>query len=482
MKRFAIMLIISAVIFLSYRLYSFNHFAALNSDCTIQILITYYFNLPTDLYYWGQDRWGSLVPLIAQIFYKGFHLSPITSVSISYYLLLVLGYIGFANVLKSNFSKVVFAVILFLPPLRFIDVLWYPTGIQYSLLGISLIVLKNVDYSENKIKNYFLLFLVSILCIFSQWVSDAAFITILLLVLVHALFYWRQVKIKLTIFFFSVFAVVAGYFFISYGKEHAIAHTENYLGLNSLDNIARSISKIWEAFRGLLLFQGSETLMSVYTYLSILLIGAAVYYLIKRGAGAAIKNNRWIYFFLLDGLIAIGIALSSKWVFMNDVNRRYFFGSYLSLSFAFLLILERLSLFGFERQSFKIALGITVLIGAMSTPYFFKYVWLKTLRPQVKIYSEITNLGPAGIIAEYWHSYITSAPDPSKIVSTPKDDDLVRNPELIERVFTQPNIYIIRNDWLDLFPDTLQQFGRTLIRDGKEFTMSGCTICKYRKM
>jgi hypothetical protein len=482
MKRYLFTLPILVVIILSFILYSFNYFAALNSDCAIQILITYYFKLPGDLYYWGQDRWGSLIPLIGQIFYKGLHLSPITAVSITYYLLLISGYIGFTNVFKTNFSKVIAAIILFLPPLRFVDVLWYPIGIQYSLLGISLLILKYINFSERKVKNYFLLFMLSIVYIGSQWVSDAAFITIFILVSIHALLYWKQSKIKLTILFYSMCTLVVGYFFIRYGKENAISRTDNYLGLNNIHNIIESISKIGEAIRGLLLFQRSETLMSVYTYLSLILIALLIFYAIKRGMSWDLKGNRWIYFFLIDGLIAICIALTSKWVYLNDVNRRYFFGSYLSLSFAFLLILEQIKLFKYEKELFRIALYMTVLIGAMSTPYYFKYVWLKSLTPQVKIYSDITKLGPAGIIGEYWHSYITACADPSMIVATPKDDDLVRNPQMVERVFTQPNIYIIRNDWMDVFPDTLQQFGRTLFKNGEEFYLSGCNICKYKTM
>ncbi|HXC05066.1 MAG TPA: hypothetical protein VNZ86_09975, partial [Bacteroidia bacterium] len=36
----------------------------LNSDNAVHILMTYDCQLPEDLYFWGQDRLGSLIPLL----------------------------------------------------------------------------------------------------------------------------------------------------------------------------------------------------------------------------------------------------------------------------------------------------------------------------------------------------------------------------------------------------------------------------------
>ena len=34
--------------------------------------------------------------------------------------------------------------------------------------------------------------------------------------------------------------------------------------------------------------------------------------------------------------------------------------------------------------------------------------------------------------------------------------------------------------WMDAFPDTLVQFGRQLVRNGEEFNIGDCNVCKYR--
>lgn len=48
-----------------------------SSDNAIHVLMAYDFEFPTDLYYWGQDRLGSLIPMLAAIPVKLFGWSPI---------------------------------------------------------------------------------------------------------------------------------------------------------------------------------------------------------------------------------------------------------------------------------------------------------------------------------------------------------------------------------------------------------------------
>jgi hypothetical protein len=36
--------------------------------------------------------------------------------------------------------------------------------------------------------------------------------------------------------------------------------------------------------------------------------------------------------------------------------------------------------------------------------------------------------------------------------------------------------------WLDFFPDTLEQFGYVLLKQGKQFRLGDCDVCKYEKI
>jgi hypothetical protein len=55
--------IIGIIILLSFSFYSSNFYPLLSSDDALNILMAHYYHLPHDIYCWGQDRGGTLIPL-----------------------------------------------------------------------------------------------------------------------------------------------------------------------------------------------------------------------------------------------------------------------------------------------------------------------------------------------------------------------------------------------------------------------------------
>jgi hypothetical protein len=478
-------LTIGCIIMLSFLLYSFNFFAALNSDCAIQVLMTYYFKLPHDLYYWGQDRWGSLIPLLSWFFLKVFPLRPITSVSFTYYFLLITGYIGYSKLFKTHFGKILFAIILFLPSFYFADVLWYAVGIQYSLLGISILLIRKINISENKkgsLKNHLLLASLVLLYILAVWVSDAALFSIAIIVVVNLIFHWKDIRIKSIILIYAVAGILIGTFFISYAKSTAGIVNENYFAFNNLNSILLSLNRILNSIADAMTFRNGEVPVSIYTVLVLIVVVTMVIMFLKNKIHLSSNTIKLMVIFILDALCVLVIALLSKWVFMNGTNRRYFLGCYISIGIAVAIASEHLIFSNKKQFAIKSFLLITVVTGALSTPWYYKFVFPKTLMPQLALYESFRGLGKIGIISEYWFSYVAACADPSLIVATPEEHDNVRNPWLAEQVFNQPSIYVIRNDWMKSFPDTLNQFGLTLIKSGNEFKINDCEMCKYERM
>jgi hypothetical protein len=111
----------TVIVVVSFFLYSSRFYPLLNSDDALNILMTYYYDLPNDFYCWGQDRGGTFIPLISQIFHKTFGFSAVLSVSFSNYFVLLIGYLGFSSLFKSKKTKLLFALVWFFPPIRFID-------------------------------------------------------------------------------------------------------------------------------------------------------------------------------------------------------------------------------------------------------------------------------------------------------------------------------------------------------------------------
>ncbi|MBA3705795.1 MAG: hypothetical protein H0W84_07800, partial [Bacteroidetes bacterium] len=195
--------IIGLIFLLSFYFYSSLFYPILNSDNGASILMVYYFKLPNDLYFWGQDRAGSLIPLIGQIFNKILNFSALQSEAITHYLILLLGFLAFSTFLKSYFYKIIFAIIWFFPPMRLIDVTQFYYGIHYSIIAIACYLF--VYYKKEKIQNsplkrHLILSSITILLIVAVWVSDMALVSVFLLLMIQVYFYLKENKLTVSIF------------------------------------------------------------------------------------------------------------------------------------------------------------------------------------------------------------------------------------------------------------------------------------------
>ena len=106
-NRLSYYLAVFTIIIISFFLYSSNFYPLLCSDDALNILMAHYYKLPADFYCWGQDRGGTLIPLISQVFIKIFHFSALTSVSLSNYLILILGFLCFSSLFKTKYGKLI---------------------------------------------------------------------------------------------------------------------------------------------------------------------------------------------------------------------------------------------------------------------------------------------------------------------------------------------------------------------------------------
>lgn len=480
-------IVIALIFLLSFRCYSSMFYPILNSDNAVSILMIHYFKLPNDLYFWGQDRMGSLIPLLGQVFLKLFNFSALTSEAITHYLILLLGFLAFASFLKSHFYKIIFAIIWFFPPMRLIDVTQFSFGIHYSLIAIACYLF--VNYQKEKIqKNNFFVHLnlvtIMILLIAAIWVSDMALISVFLLLAIQLLYFFKTHKFTFSLvkrpeFYYGLIGCIIGVLFIHYAK-YISQNKQDYTTFADFNSMKETIAILWSSISDFFIFKANEPFTSVYSYFVLLIVGITMLLFKKNKFNNT--SSKWILFFLLDAVLLFAIIIISKWTFINGVPRRYFTCTYISLSFVILLVLDNLITKTIYLKMIKTILFVTVFIGGIGTIYNILYIWPKTLTPKVEVVREFEKLGQIGIISEYWNSYITSCPNPEMIKATPNDQSWVRNQSIVEEVFQQPNIYIIKDIWLKTFPDSLNQFGRLLIKDGLEFRMGDCDVCKYKKI
>lgn len=470
---------------ISFLLFSSIRYPLLNSDNAVTVLMTHYFKMPNDLYFWGQDRLGSLIPLLGQIPNKIFGLSPLLSESIVHYLILLLGYLSFSSFIRSNFNKIIFAMIWFLPPMRLIDVTQFAFGIHYSLIGIVCFLIDRLDksdFSENLLKYYLTFTLIVLLTITAIWVSDMAIVSTGLLIAIN--FYYFQkgkdrksLRNRNSLVAFSLAGSIIGVVLIKYAKSFSSIQN-NYSTFGEPEMIMKSVSIFSKTISDFLTFKTNDPGTSIYTYFAMALLTIVI--LSIKNFRADERTKKWVLYFILEAIILFGIILASKWTFLNSVPRRYFTCTYITLSFALILIIDNLDLTNKRKNLLKALSLITVITGFFSSVYYLRFEEPKSLTPMVTVLDDFKSLGKIGVISEYWNSYVTSCIDPDNIKATPHDQTYaVRNMKIVEEVFEQPNIYIIRDMWMDSFPDSLPQFNRMLVKAGNEFKMGDCFVCRY---
>ncbi len=478
---------IAIIIILSFLSYSSNFYPLLSSDDAIQVLMIHDFKLPHDFYFWGQDRYGSLIPLLGQIFYRGLGLSPLTSESIVHYLLLIAGYFAFASFFKSKLCRLILAVAWFFPPFHLIDFLRGNIGLEYSLLATGIFLINKLNenaFRENRLRLHLLLLFITILFILATWVSDLAAISIFLILMLQiyfgkfargsksgVLFNWKPA------IYYLFSGILIGSALILYGKYHA-DKSPLYTGFNDFNTTIDSLKMFIVSISDLLVFKANETFTSVYFYLVLILVVTIFVFFTKIQLPE--NQKKWFLFFVLDCILIFGLIMISKWSYTNGVPRRYFASNYITFWMAFLLAFEYLAETKIK-QVMRILLLFAVIIAGAGCVYNMKYIWPKTLKPKAKYVREFESLGRIGIIGNYWNSYINSVTDPEQIIATPDDRSSVRNREMAYEVMKRDTFYIIRDGWLEVFPDSLNQFGTPLYKNGEEFRMGDCSVCRYRK-
>jgi hypothetical protein len=486
-KQLYLFIVIGTVILLSFLLFSSVFYPLFNSDDGVSVLMLHYFKLPKDLYFWNQDRYGSVVPLFGQVFFKGFGFSSLWAESIAHYIILVLGYLSFSSLLKSYSTKIAFAFVWFFPIVYFHHGLLRNTfGLEYSFIGIGIYLMNYYQKSMDaplamKTAILALLFLVFTTAV---WVADPAIITFFIIISISAYFIYRRERNlkKLLLSFESRFLMAGGllgilliFYFKSIARKFIL--TTYSFQLNSIGETFSALVIVKDILFDVYAFNIPDTLVSIYAYLVLILVAFSLFLKLGKNDFPE-KSRKWMWVFLADGIVLFFIVLLSHWALLNGVARRYFTGLYIVFWLAYLIYFDQSKV----SRAKKLAgwfIITTVIVGAIGTVYSLKYIYPKRLTPKSEIVKEFEQLGKIGLISEYWNSYGTSFVNPDLIKATPHDRSDVRNYDLVDSVFNQPRIYIIKDMWMDSFPDTLNQFGHRLKRKDEGFRIGGCWVCEY---
>lgn len=281
---------IGIVVLLSFFFYASYYYPVLNSDDGVTILMIHHFNWHTDLYYWGQDRYGSIIPLLGQLFYPHLGISALWVETVIRFAILFGGFLVIVNLIKAHWLKVVYAIIFFLPPFHMIDVLRNTLGLEYSLLAITFSLFKESSFCQKQpLKRVILSALGSIVAIVTIWVSDLAIVSLGLMIIVGMYASFQKSNFDLRIFLRKIHIATvvvsgliwtAGICFIFYAKSIA-DKSENYFSLNSFSQFLKAASEFGNSMLDFILFRTNELATSWYV-LGLIIILIPVLYFIRK--------------------------------------------------------------------------------------------------------------------------------------------------------------------------------------------------------
>ena len=475
-----------AIIVLSYRFLSIRYYPLLNSDDALNVLMAVDYPWPETVYCWAQDRGGTLIPLISHVLIKVFNISPINATSLTGYFLIFIGFFCLARLIKSKFYRIILAVAWFFPFTRFVDLVRYPIALGYSLFALIIYLIDRYERNkDDKFEKHALPIAIILLSTIAIWVSDLTIVSLVILLSVLLLFFYiknKTLRIRRSVFFYAVGGMAFATTMIFIAKSYATYRFPSYAILNDWNEIVQTLGIIRDTFRNILTYHNfgnwPETL---YLYMTIPLFLFVILLLVfKKQFFSKLITNKWMVFFFVDMVVIFCIFIIAHWVFSNYVGSRYFVATYISLTMFVLIVLDNTTAFRMS-NIVKTFMLLLVVVGGLTSLFEIK-IKNGNFESKVDRAKEFEQLGTVGIIGNYWNSYVFSCANPTKIVATPNEHEAVRNWDIVYKVFDTENIHLIREQWLDSFPDTITQFGHRLVKAGDEFTIAERHACKYKKI
>lgn len=472
---------LAVVAVLAWLLYAPQFNMWYGSDQAVHVLMANDFRWPQDLYYWGQNRLGSLVPMLGYALHW-LGIPTIWAVGLAKFALLLLGYLLAASFVRNRAVKVVLAICWFFGQANYPH--WQHLGHPYAEHATLILATIWLVQHSGRLQKPWVPALAMLCLTLSYWISEltlAALPAIALLWLNahrHASngTWLGGVKnlLRGLITFQAALTLLAagvGIAFIAVAKSHA--HTINDYGtlLASADQVAAMFAALWKASVQWLSFSRENPVLSVAMWVALGLIPLAALRiktllrsehllapaagLLLAGSAGAIAIAYWPNAFgpglhYYTALLPWAWWLMALWV---DAERNMF---------------KRLAMGGF---------AVVALLGAGSG-YWMKYVQLQRDAPYQAV-KDIRKLGKAYLIGNYWNAYLLASVNPDELYATARQYSTVRRKAQAHWIASQPEVYLVADSWLDEWPKEIEQFGHVLTKEGEPFELAGCRICLY---
>jgi len=485
----ALVFVVSGGLFISY--WSVAQSPHVNADQLIHALMAERFDWSRDAYYWGQDRLGSLLPFLGSIL-TATGLDGLTAMAWVQGLVLLGCGLLWAYLVRDLLMASVGLAFLMLPPYPFEDgvSIGHPYLSQY-LLGLGLlalfeaarrgneasIVLKSDASSRPLGTQNIRSFGLVVLAIANLWASELS-----LALLAAAAWCYRGTIIQLSRD--SPWAVFLGASSGLLGLWSAKSGAPQQKGFAKLiaspHDMLQSLASQWSEWSTTLMGGGNKQFNALFWWAFLVAMLGLVVFGWQRPQ--RVKALTWTLAFASLGSWA-AVHLSG-WSAVNGFPLRYFSAAF---GFGGLALLSYLSDLGISKKPLVRAGTLALLVVQVWAAWSFNRTFstgakgrLTRVQAEELLKREGRSDDSIAFIASYWNSYLLDGLSP-QAVGIPHENDHCRERRYLNEVLDQNEIIAVAAGWVEVLPDTLQQYGVTWIKMGETQTTAGTDYARYSK-
>lgn len=436
------------------------------------------------LYFWGQDRLGSLVPLAAMPLAKAGVPSE-WAYALILWVILFLMWEALAGLLQSPLTRVLVAWVVWFPfPTVFEFLLpGHPYAPQLALLSWAWRWSYQAIMNENAPDRVRASLRSGLATGVALWVSDftvvfvACWMFFVLMKKGKKMFTVRAGK-QLFLPWFGGFLILL--FFVLWAKKHN-PHPVNTYGsfLGSFDGFVKGIQTSLQFFSN----SFGHFRDDPFTVLSLLalLFGTITLSSELLWPGKPRRLSLTGLFFFLNGVSAIPALWASAWVQLSGFEVRYF--TYPVIFLLLALVFWGDVMWGSEKKG--LFYGFTILgfalYGIRTVEREFILSRLDNRNFSIRALQKEPIPTGGGILGQYWNSYILAiGRNPSLPVSA--EENAQRNDDLAIEAVSQDSVWVCGTGWFQDYPRYLIQFNRILERTGPLVKGKRVEFCLYRPM
>ena len=449
-----------------------TYFPTLDADNAIQVIMIDHLSLPSDLYYMGQDRIGSIVPGLAWIFYQ-LGTTSIWAVTLTQVFIFLISGLILIRFFK-NLMIACLALVIMLFPLSEYEsqvLSGHPYLGHVFVLFLALWLFKKYGL----LKPVWLVFVGIGIWASGIFAANIAAAGIIYLASGHLRLkdknYWIWV-LK------SALWALPGLALLIVAKITATTTDNNYTdssfvnGEQLLFNIQKFFSDLWHFIS----FEHPDPWLGAAFWALLVLLVLSI---------PVIKRNGiicWSSFFILSGFITIIAILLSEWAFKMGLPRRYFSIAYIQVVWGLMLAWDNPETLRFRKFGVVIlacSALLTASSGIISRGQFWREVPDRLYATSAKKLADA--IQTEGILGSYWYVYLTEAFDPENITSVVEQNGINRDFAAMKRFVALDTVTIIKNSYLAELTDTVVDHGTVFIKSGPTQKVDNVEFAEYYK-